>query len=99
MFAAWIVVLLVAALAVLLLASHQPNTTDLRLPQWSDLPVAGTESGATTPRPGTTEVWCRIGRLHRARSAPRTIATCIEVTGPLSGISSARTVWRDSNIS
>ena len=43
-FAAWILVLLVAALAVLLLASHQPNTKDLRLPQWSDPPVAGAES-------------------------------------------------------
>jgi hypothetical protein len=45
-FAAWILALLGAALAVLLLASHQPSTSDLRLPQWSDPPIAGAESWA-----------------------------------------------------
>jgi hypothetical protein len=33
-----------AALAVLLLASHQTSTSDLRLLQWSDPPIAGAES-------------------------------------------------------
>jgi hypothetical protein len=45
-FAAWILAVLGAAFAVLLLASHQPSTSDLRLPQWSDPPVAGAESWA-----------------------------------------------------
>jgi hypothetical protein len=45
-FSAWILALLAAALAVLLLASHQPSRSDLRLPQWSDPPVAGAESWA-----------------------------------------------------
>jgi hypothetical protein len=47
-FAAWILVLLSAALAVLLLASHQPSTSDFRLPQWSDPPIAGAESWPRT---------------------------------------------------
>jgi hypothetical protein len=43
-FGAWLLVLLGAALAVLLLASHQTNTSGLRSPQWSDPPVAGVQS-------------------------------------------------------
>jgi hypothetical protein len=43
-FAAWLLALLGAALAVLLLASHQTSTSDLRLPQWPDPPIAGAES-------------------------------------------------------
>jgi hypothetical protein len=49
---AWLMVLLGVALAVLLLASHQPNASDLRLPQWSDPPVAGAEDWTDDPSAG-----------------------------------------------
>jgi len=50
-FAAWILVLLGAALALLLAASHQPSTSNLRLPQWSDPPV-GAANWADDPSAG-----------------------------------------------
>jgi hypothetical protein len=53
-FAAWILALLGIALAVLLLACHQPSTSDLRLLQWSDPPV-GAESWADDLMPGRDE--------------------------------------------
>jgi hypothetical protein len=45
-FAAWILVLMAAAIAVLLLASRQSDPSDLRLPQWYDPPVAGAPAWA-----------------------------------------------------
>jgi hypothetical protein len=45
-FAAWLLVLLAAAIAVLLLASRAPGTGDLSLPQWYDPPIAGAEGWA-----------------------------------------------------
>jgi hypothetical protein len=67
-FAAWLVALLGAALAVLLLASHQTSTSDLRLPQWSDPPIAGAASWADDPLAGRdgNSAWALGGSGNRS---------------------------------
>jgi hypothetical protein len=74
--AAWLLVLLAVAIAVLLLVCHEPATEDFTLPRWYDPPVAAADVWADelmASRDG--DVLPASGSSARRRLSLRTIET------------------------